>query len=163
MSTFREMVRVQLDELKKSNRTSLLADTFVLHVLVSSFVVAALHGEKTQARELLARLVALGSLLAEHADLIEPATAVASTKTSDEPTWTLDTWESQLAAIDAKTTPEEVGRSWLRHRHLFDNREGRPSYEKAWRDLRTKLDAAKINPNDVKAWLNDQDEKRGSR
>lgn len=163
MSTFREMVRTHIDEFKKGNRASLLADSLALNVLVGSFVFAAVNGERLQAREILARLVALGSLIADHPDLSEPAATVAPAKTSDEPAWTLDTWESQRDAITASSTAEEAGRTWLRHRHLFDGREGRPSYEKAWRDLRTKLDAAKINPNDVKAWVNDHDEKRGTR
>ncbi len=162
MSTFREMVRAQIDELKKGNRASLLTDAVALNILVGSFVFAAVNGEKTQARELLARLVALGSLLADHPDLdaSAPEPAPSTAPVFDELTWTLDTWGAELDAI---TSADTAGRAWVRHRHLFDGREGRPSYEKAWKELRAKLDAGKINPNDVKAWVNDHDEKRGPR
>ena len=158
MSTFRECVRAEIDAFKQGDRGSPLVDAVAMNVLVSSFVLAVATKDRARCRTLLARLVALGSLLADHPDLNEPSAPQAP----GEPPRTLDTWAAELDALNTEITIETAGRAWVRHRHLFDGREG-PSYEKAWRDLRTKLDAAKLNPNDVKAWLKDHDENRGEK
>lgn len=83
MSTFREAVRAELDAFKQVDRGSPLVDAVAMNVLVSSFVLAVATKDRAQCRVLLARLVALGSLLADHPELqaeapVTPATLLQS-------------------------------------------------------------------------------------
>lgn len=75
MSTFRECVRAEIDAFKQGDRGSPLVDAVAMNVLVSSFVLAVATKDRAQCRTLLARLVALGSLLAEHPELQPEAPA----------------------------------------------------------------------------------------
>lgn len=146
--TFRDRVRAELDALK-TNRTTCLGDVVAMSVLYASLLLAVTSGDHARARELLAKLVALGSLVAEYPEVRDapeptpqapPPTAPAPfSPFSDDPLWTLDTWASQLAAIDRTTTAEEVGRTWVRHAPVLAKKGSPLSPETAWTDLRKKV------------------------
>lgn len=151
-TTFRDTVRAHLDALKKAPRTSCLADVTAMTLLVATLLVAVTTREHAQARELLARLVALGMLVAEYPE-------IERTTPFDEPTWTRDTWSAQIQAITAKTTPEEVARTWLRHKHLFAGTET----FRAWGTMRYRCDVAQIDMTAVEKSIDGHDPMRTSR
>lgn len=161
MSTFREAVRAELDAFKQVDRGSPLVDAVAMNVLVSSFVLAVATKDRAQCRVLLARLVALGSLLADHPELQAeaPVTPATHAPAFDEPVWTLETWEADLASF---ATIDAATKTWIRHRHLFDGKSG-PSPARAWKALVARCNATKVDVNDVKDHVAAHDAKRGSR